>query len=133
MQQAPNKSNPVVKTSVKKVNLVMGWNFTGDPRDDHANNDCKLCKRPLVAPPLQELQSDPANPSKGIVIEGKLAKGVCGDIFHEKCIANSLSSGCVSCPTCARPWSQARILRSSVVCGNIENLTMKRKSAYATA
>jgi hypothetical protein len=106
----------------------MPWNIIADPKDENTSHNCKLCKRPLVAPPLHELQIDG---TKDIKIEGKLSKGRCGDVFHEKCILNSVGSGCISCPTCNVPWQQAKILRSSIVTGNIENLTIKKKTSSA--
>lgn len=115
-----------VPVSIQKVNLVAQWNIIGDPKDEHLNHNCKLCKRPLIAPPLHELQTDG---TKDIKIEGKISKGRCGDIFHEKCISDSISSGCISCPTCNVPWQQKKILRSSIVTGNIENLTVKKKTS----
>ena len=115
-----------VPVSIQKISLVMSWDIIADPKDENINHNCKLCKRPLVAPPLHELQTDG---TKDIKIEGKLSKGRCGDVFHEKCILNSMSSGCVSCPTCNVPWQQAKTLRSSIVTGNIENLTMKKKTS----
>lgn len=116
---------PKVPIEVKKVNLVASWNIISDPKDDVPNYNCKLCKRPLLAPPLQELQTDDF---KGVVIEGKLAKGRCGDVFHEKCIQNSINSGCISCPTCNVPWQQSKILRSGTVTGVVETTMFKKKT-----
>lgn len=115
-----------VPVSVKKVNLVMPWNIVSDPKDEIPNYNCKLCKRQLIAPPLHELQTDGL---KDIKIEGKLSKGVCGDIFHEKCITDSIKSGCVSCPTCNITWQKLKTLNSSVLTGNTESITMKKKTS----
>lgn len=116
----------VVNSTIKKINLITKWNVVGDPRDqDQTNDACKLCKRPLVAPTLQELQ---IVDNKNIILEGKLAKGKCGDIFHEKCIINSLNSGCNSCPTCNIPWQQIKQLNSNIICGSVEKLTVKKKT-----
>lgn len=113
-----------VPVTIKQANYVFSWNFKAE-KDDETSHSCKLCKRALLAPPLQELQ---VNNNNDIKLEGRLAMGRCGDIFHEKCIASSLSSGCVSCPTCNVPWQQAKILRSVVSSGNIEDLTVKKKT-----
>ena len=115
----------MVAVTIKKVNLVMPWNICSDSKDELSDNNCKLCKRPLLAPPLHELQ---INGTKNIKIEERLSKGRCGDVFHEKCIADSINSGCISCPTCNVPWQQSKMLRSSVISGNIENLTVKKKT-----
>lgn len=114
-----------VPLTIKKVNLVVPWNIVADPKDEKENNDCKLCKRPLIAPPPDELQ---INGTNNIKIEGKLSKGRCGDIFHENCITHSVNSGCVSCPTCNVPWQQAKILKSGIDTSNIENIAIKKKT-----
>lgn len=114
-----------IPVAVKKVNMVVSWNIISDPKNEQDVYDCKLCKRPLLAPPLHELEVDG---DKNIKIEGRLSKGKCGDVFHEKCIENSMASGCISCPTCNIPWQTGTLLRSSVVSGNIENLTIKKKT-----
>lgn len=116
---------PTVQIKIKKVNLVMPWNICSDFKYETSDNNCKLCKRPLLAPPPHELQ---AGGAKNIKIEEKLSKGRCGDVFHEKCIADSINSGCVSCPTCNVPWQQSKMLRSSIVAGNVEYLTIKKKT-----
>ncbi len=105
---------------------MLPWNIISDPKDEQTNHNCKLCKRPLIAPPLHELQTDG---TKNIKIEGELSKGRCGDIFHKKCIENSVSSGCISCPTCNVPWQHSKNLTSSIVAGNFENLTVKKKTS----
>lgn len=127
------ESKLAVKITVKKVNRVMHWNILGDPRCEDPNPNkkytCKICKGYLLSPPPQELQfNDDTNSAS---IEGTLAKGTCGDVFHEKCIQNSLNSGCVSCPTCNSPWTQKKLLSSGVTDGNMEELTIKKKTAKA--
>ena len=117
-----------VPINIKKINLVNSWNIIADPKDEKDIYTCKLCKRLLLAPPLDELNT---NTNKDIKIESMLSKGKCGDIFHEKCINNSIKSGCISCPTCNVPWNQLKTLRSDIILGNLEQLSIKKKTTNA--
>lgn len=125
------KNKPVIKTIIKKVNLRIGWDIVADPKDTdnvNVNNKfkCGFCHKFLVCPPPQELQLN--NETNGVVIEGKLSKGKCGCIFHEKCVSGYLQAGNVSCPKCNIPWSQSKSLKSGEVHGKIEGLTVKKKT-----
>lgn len=128
-RQAEQK--PVVRTLVKKINLRVGWDIIGDPKDNDQNNPtnkykCGFCHKFLVSPPPQELQANDI--TNAVVIEGKLTKGKCNCIFHEKCMNGYLNAGNLSCPHCNTPWAKEKELRSSAVYGNIENLTIKERT-----
>ena len=123
------ESKSKIPVNIKKINLVSSWNIIADPKDENEIYDCKLCKRPLLAPPLEELDIEN---KFSIEIEGKLLKGMCGDIFHEKCINSYLKSGlksdCMGCPTCNTLWQQSKNLYSNVVTQTMESVTMKKKT-----
>lgn len=120
---------PVVKTLVKKINLRVGWDIIADPKMDNQiiTNDkykCGLCHKFLILPCPQELQENEV--TRGYYIEGKLTKGKCNCVFHEKCMSGYINAGNVSCPHCNTPWIKDKELRSLTIHGNIENLTVRK-------
>jgi hypothetical protein len=120
---------PVIDINIEKIDIVASWNFTGDSIDELNPHNCKICRRALVAPSLQEIQ---LNKSNSVVIEGRLSKGICGHIFHEDCINRSVKSGGGSCPNCNVRWQTAKNIKSNALAGNIEQLMLKRKTAIAS-
>lgn len=129
MQEQGLQKKPVVKTLVKKINLRVGWDIIGDPKNTDQSNPsnkykCGLCHKFLVLPSPHELQQNDI--TKGYFIDGKLTKGKCNCIFHERCFSGYLNAGNISCPHCNTPWTKLKDLRSLTVYGNIENLTIKK-------
>lgn len=119
-----------VKINITNINLITNWDFIGDPRTQQDKHDCKLCRRPLIMPPLQEME---VTDTKGVYITGKLSKGECGDIFHEKCINSMLNSGSTLCPNCNTQWNQSKILKSGIINptheqSNTDDVVIKKKT-----
>ena len=112
-------TTPKLKVNIKQLNLVTNWEFNSPTKE------CTLCRSLLVAPSPQELSG---SKSKGSVIEGQIIVGECKHMFHKDCLDLFMKSGCTSCPTDKTPWKTTKTIRSGVVYGNTNQLTIKTKT-----
>ena len=106
-----------ININLKKLDLVINWDFSG------SNQECSLCRRQLISPSLQELNSD----TKHLIIEGQVIMGDCGHMFHKECITNFMINNCMLCPIDKTPWKTTKILHSDVVFGDINKVAIKTK------
>ena len=102
-----------VNCKVHTAKFVISWDYEGDPKGIEQKNYCKLCKKPLLTPPPQEYQIN--EKINGIKISRRLIKGECGDIFHDKCIKNSLNLKNISCPNCNTIWKYSKVLKTGII------------------
>lgn len=101
---------------ITNLNLVAGWDIC-----DKSSDLCQLCRRPLVAPSLQEL----SNPKNKIL--GQLVKGKCNHIFHADCMNDLINSGCQLCPIDKTPWNLESKFKSGAVYEEHETILLKTK------
>jgi len=89
---------------ITKLNLIANWDIA-----DCSSNECQLCRRPFLAPALQELQNN-----KGKIL-GDIVEGECNHMFHEKCMNDLINSGCQLCPIDKTTWKLRKTVKSGAV------------------
>ena len=99
-----------------KLNVVVYWDIC-----DETTNECQLCRRPLLAPSLQELNSDKT------VILGKIVIGECKHMFHDDCMNDLINSGCLLCPVDKTTWKLHKSIKSGAVYSKPKSLLLKTK------
>jgi len=108
-----------VDIKVKNLNLVAFWDIS-----DKSSNECQLCRRPLVAPSLQELSN------KNGKVLGNLVKGKCQHIFHAECMNDLINSGCQLCPLDKTPWNLECKIKSGAIYQEHETVMLKHYSTF---
>jgi hypothetical protein len=81
-------------------------------------NICKLCKRNLAAPTLEDIQTG--------TINSKVSLGKCGHSFHSSCIDKYIKAGNISCPIDMTSWNLNRELDQNIV---FKKIVHKSKSS----
>jgi RING-H2 zinc finger domain len=93
--------NGDISFNVKNIEVSVGYQFVLD--------NCQICKCPLSAPPVQELNNETKKN-----IEMTVSVGKCGDIFHRSCIKDLKKNNNISCPICNVVWKEEDILRCEI-------------------
>jgi hypothetical protein len=99
---------------ITKLNLIANWDIA-----DCESNECSLCRRSLLAPSLQELQSE-----KGKIL-GDIVEGDCNHMFHEKCMNDLINSGCQLCPRDKTTWKLKKVHKSGAAYEQHAKLSFK--------
>jgi hypothetical protein len=102
---------------ITKLNLIANWDIA-----DCSSNECQLCRRPFLAPALQELQKLQNNTS---TILGNIVEGECKHMFHEKCMNDLINSGCQLCPIDKTTWKLKKTVKSGAVYSDSQKIAFK--------
>jgi hypothetical protein len=86
---------------MKNIEVCIGYEFEQE--------DCKICRGSLSAPPLQDLNNDTKTKIEMVVISGR-----CGHIFHKKCIQELKKNNYLSCPQCNLVWKDEDALSCDI-------------------
>ena len=101
-------SAPVAKTGttieVVHLDLHMVYELDHTHITEHI---CKLCKRNLAAPTLDNIQIGDIN--------SKVSLGKCGHSFHTTCIDKYIKTGSMACPIDNTTWALNRELDQNIV------------------
>lgn len=68
---------------------------------------CKICKRHIEAPTLEDIQTGNIN--------SKVSLGKCGHSFHTACIDKYMKTGNMSCPIDMTPWNLNKELDQNIM------------------
>jgi transcription elongation factor Elf1 len=111
---------PVINTSIKEINLRVGWNIINNPKNIASGDDkfkCTFCDKYLISPCSSKIKTQ----------EGILQNGICGCIFHNDCIMEYISNGHKNCPKCNIEWISHNMFKSDLIhTFNIQETKIKK-------
>jgi len=116
-----NKMSNKINISLQHLDLVTKWELAG------SIHECTLCRRSLLAPSLNELNTE--KNAQLTVINGEVSIGECKHLFHKDCISNFVNGGCILCPIDKLPWKTSKVLKTGTSYGTAQKVAIKTKSS----
>lgn len=110
------------KIEILDINLHMSYNLDYTHVTEHM---CKICKRNINAPSLDDVQT--GNINSGVSL------GKCGHSFHTSCIDKYVKSGNISCPIDMTPWNLNKELDKNITYKKLTQPCIDKKQHYVVA